>query len=104
MACKDPHGEQWGPVSRLRDFDLTPCFEEGFLLPGLLAVYIFLQLFRILVLNSQFENLERSRKSVWVLRAKLVRQSLFCADVTHFRNLTYSCLYLFVDPCVTRLY
>ncbi|KAI0091755.1 metal resistance protein YCF1 [Irpex rosettiformis] len=72
MACKDPYGEQWGPISRLRDFDLTPCFEEGLLLPGLLALFILLQTFRVYALSSKFKNLERSRKSVWVLKSKLI--------------------------------
>jgi hypothetical protein len=37
MTCRDAEG--WRAVSRLRDFDTTPCFEEGVLLPSLLACY-----------------------------------------------------------------
>ena len=37
VTCRDPEG--WGPVSRLRQFDLTPCFEEGVVLSSLLVVF-----------------------------------------------------------------
>ena len=91
VACKDPYGEQWGPISRLRDFDLTQCFEEGLLLPGLLALFIVLQAFRVYVLSSKFQNLERSRKSIWVLRSKLVK---FTVNCVHSINYDYL-------PCAT---
>ena len=35
------HSEGWGPVSKQRPFDLTPCFEDGALVGGSLA-FLFL--------------------------------------------------------------
>ena len=37
LRCPDPE-EGWGPISHLREFDLTPCFEEGALLVPLFAL------------------------------------------------------------------
>ena len=41
------HHEGWGPVSKSREFDLTPCFEEGVLLSTLLVVLLVVSLFRL---------------------------------------------------------
>lgn len=68
--CGDPY-EGWGPASRLRPFDLTPCFEEGVLLSGLLVVYVVLGIFRCWALRGS-EAFARSRVSVRVLRVKVV--------------------------------
>jgi hypothetical protein len=68
--CRDIEG--WGPVSPIRDFDLTPCFEEGVLQSTLLGLLLALGSFRIFSL-SKVKNRERSRKSRWTLYAKLVR-------------------------------
>lgn len=70
FTCRDP--ESWGPVSRLRQFDLTPCFEEGLILSSLLVVFVVLATFRVYALRN-FEVHPRGRKSRWVLWSKLVR-------------------------------
>ena len=36
LSCHGPEG--WGPASRSRPFDLTPCFEEGAILSPLLSI------------------------------------------------------------------
>lgn len=69
--CSNPEG--WGPVSTARPFDLTPCFEEGILLSTLLVLFVIAGVFRCWALRS-WEVLPRCRKSLWVLRAKLVRR------------------------------
>ena len=68
-TCHDIEG--WRAVSRLRDFDLTPCFEEGIVLSGLLSATLLLSLIRTFWICLR-EPLERSRKSHSLLRAKLV--------------------------------
>lgn len=68
--CHD--GEGWQPISRLRPFDFTRCFEEGFLLSPLLLLFILsssIGVFRLVKADRK----ERSLKSIWLLRAKLVR-------------------------------
>ncbi|KAF8202113.1 multidrug resistance-associated ABC transporter [Pholiota molesta] len=67
-ACHDREG--WRPVSRLRDFDLTPCFEEAAILSGLLAAVFLLAVLRTLTICLR-EPLQLSRKSTLYLRAKL---------------------------------
>ncbi|KAI0675473.1 metal resistance protein YCF1 [Trametes maxima] len=67
-TCRgDPEG--WSPVSRIRRFDLTPCFEEGAVLSSLLAVYVLATIASCWVVRSR-ELRERGRKSLWILRAK----------------------------------
>ena len=87
-------------MSRLRDFDLTPCFEEGIVLSGLLAIFIVLAAFRCYVFRTRFEDLGRSRKSVWILRTKLVKctvvpSSELCAAENHH----VSCFCAFILRC-----
>lgn len=72
ISCRDP-AEDWGPVSRLREFDLTPCFEEGVVLSSALVIFVVLAVFRCYALRS-FESYPRCRKSRWVLWAKEVRR------------------------------
>ncbi|KAJ7245130.1 multidrug resistance-associated ABC transporter [Mycena haematopus] len=72
--CRDVEGFE--PFSRLRDFDLTPCFEEGVLNSGLLGVLLtwsVLSSLHLCVVESQ----TRSTKSRVILGAKLA--SLFFA-------------------------
>ncbi|PPQ65474.1 hypothetical protein CVT26_000114 [Gymnopilus dilepis] len=68
-VCHDIEG--WRPVSRLRDFDLTPCFEEGVLISSCLAVAFIFCLVRSFSICLD-EHLPRSRRSIWVLRGKLI--------------------------------
>ncbi|KAJ6474594.1 multidrug resistance-associated ABC transporter [Mycena vitilis] len=80
--CRDAEG--FGPFSRLRDFDLTPCFEEGILNSGLLAVlliYSVLNSLALCVANSQM----RSTKSRIILGVKLT--FLFLAFASSVANL-----------------
>ncbi|KAF9556671.1 metal resistance protein YCF1 [Agrocybe pediades] len=68
-TCRDDEG--WRVVSDLRYFDLAPCFEEGIILSSLLAVTFLFSISRSLSLGLK-EPLEKSQKSIWILRAKLV--------------------------------
>lgn len=70
-TCRDPEG--WNAVSRLRDFDTTPCFEEGIILSSLTALLLVTAVLRSFAL-SWSQPRERSSKSWWVLRIKLVRE------------------------------
>jgi hypothetical protein len=70
-SCRDPEG--WRARSQLRDFDLTPCFEEGVLLSSLLTVAALACLLRTFAICTK-EPLERSRRSRVVLWAKLVSE------------------------------
>ncbi|EIN06055.1 multidrug resistance-associated ABC transporter [Punctularia strigosozonata HHB-11173 SS5] len=81
-ACRDREG--WKPVSDIRNFDLTPCFEEGILLSTLLVALLVLAIGQSWRLRS-LSTIERSRRSVWILRAKLW---LLClATITSLANL-----------------
>jgi hypothetical protein len=67
------HPEGWGPISRLRPFDLTPCFEDAVLFSVPSAVLVVLGLLRMLHLSRQ-PALQRAQKiNTWLLWAKLVR-------------------------------
>jgi hypothetical protein len=71
--CRHPEG--WGPVSRLRPFDLTPCFEDAVLFSVPLGLLIALSLLRSWHL-SRLSALRRTQKiNTWLLWAKLVRVS-----------------------------
>ena len=68
--CRHPEG--WGPISRLRPFDLTPCFEDAvFSVPlGLLIALTLLRSWHLSRLNA----LHRTQQiNTWLLWAKLVR-------------------------------
>ncbi len=89
FKCRgDPEG--WGPVSRLRPFDLTSCFEEGAILSPLLTVLLISALVAC-YLHRRHDVQPRCRKSVWTLRTKLVR--LLCCmhppAITNLIHLTY---------------
>lgn len=66
------HREGWGPVSTLREFDLTPCFEEGIILSTLLVILLVASLFRLWGVKSRTANHTLTARSVSVLKAKLV--------------------------------
>lgn len=72
-TCHDSEG--WGPVSRLRDFDINICFEEGVIFSGVLGILLVASLLRSLSLCIQPPH-ERSTKSRVVLAAKLVGSML----------------------------
>lgn len=69
-SCRDPEG--WGPISRIRSFDTTPCFEEGVILPSILAGFTCFALLQIGILYTK-PTRARSQKSCIILWAKLVR-------------------------------
>ena len=73
--CIDAEG--WGPVSPIRDFDLTPCFEEGILQSTLLVVLLAFGMFRTYSL-TRLEDRKRSGKSRWLLNTKIVRFATSC--------------------------
>lgn len=67
----------WGPVSSLRPFDFTPCFEQGVLIPICLIFLLIVGVPRVWILlrdkgDHAGESL-RGRKSWFMLQAKLVR-------------------------------
>jgi len=66
------HHEGWGPVSKLREFDLTPCFEEGIVLSTLLVVLLAVSLFRLWGIKSKAAEYTLTTRSASVLKAKLV--------------------------------
>lgn len=68
-SCLD--GDGWGPVSHVRDFDLTLCFEQGVLLPTLFGVLFVLGFARALVLTRD-DALHHTARSRRILSAKLV--------------------------------
>ncbi|KJA15567.1 hypothetical protein HYPSUDRAFT_48272 [Hypholoma sublateritium FD-334 SS-4] len=67
MECRNKEG--WRTVSSQRDFDLTPCFEEGVLIAGILAAVGLLAVFKTLLLCVQTPH-SISRTSTLYLRAK----------------------------------
>lgn len=69
LQCRDKDGWQW--TSRSRDFDLSLCAEEGFILSSFLAILIVAALVRLAVLSFAPAR-DISRKSHWRLWAKLV--------------------------------
>ena len=75
-TCRDKEG--WDAVSRLRDFDITPCFEEGVIISSLLSAVFILTLARTISIYSN-QPLKRSHKSTQILAIKLVRLSFFLA-------------------------
>ncbi|KAI0629229.1 metal resistance protein YCF1 [Trametes polyzona] len=76
-TCRgDPEG--WSPASRIRPFDLTPCFEEGAVLSPLLLAFLLCAGASCSSLRSR-EVRARSRRSLWALRAKLMLLALACA-------------------------
>ena len=67
------HPEGWGPVSRIRPFDFTPCFEDAVLFSVPLGLLIAVSLFRLWHL-SRLSALHRTQRiNTWLLWAKLVR-------------------------------
>lgn len=72
VQCCDSDGWQW--ASRERDFDLSLCAEEGFILTSFLAILVVAAPVRFCLL-SYAAGRDISRKSRWRLWAKLV--SLF---------------------------
>ncbi|TBU30707.1 metal resistance protein YCF1 [Dichomitus squalens] len=74
IACRaDPEG--WGPVSQIRAFDLTPCFEEAVIFSPFSVVFLVLAVLACWR-HRHHEIRERCKKSIWVLRAKLSLLSL----------------------------
>ena len=66
------HREGWGPVSTLRVFDLTPCFEEGIILSTLLVILLVVSLSRLCETKSVTVSRALTSRSASVLKAKLV--------------------------------
>jgi len=71
--CRHPEG--WGPVSNLRPFDLTPCFEDAVLFSVPLGLLIALSLLRSWHLSRLGALRRTQRINTWLLWAKLVRGS-----------------------------
>ena len=73
--CRHPEG--WGPVSRLRPFDLTPCFEDAVLFSVPLGLLIAVGLLRSWHLSKLSALRRTQRINTWLLWAKLVRRFYF---------------------------
>lgn len=71
--CRHPEG--WGPVSHLRPFDLTPCFEDAVLFSVPLGLLIALSLLRSWHLSRLSAIRRTQRINTWLLWTKLVRGS-----------------------------
>lgn len=71
-TCREPEG--WRIVSLSRDFDLTLCFEEGFILSSLYTVLAISSLLYSLSVCLSPPN-QLARRSRWLLAGKLVRVS-----------------------------
>lgn len=91
-SCKTTyrgHHEGWGPVSTLREFDFTPCFEEGILLSTLYVVLFVVSLFRLWGIKSKTAG-RAPTLTTWsalALRAKLIL--LIIAFSISLENLVY---------------
>ncbi|KAH7888221.1 P-loop containing nucleoside triphosphate hydrolase protein, partial [Phlebopus sp. FC_14] len=81
-SCRDAEG--WSVASRLRQFDLTICFEEGVILTSILSTFLLSASSSIWLLTKK-PSRDISRKSRWLLWAKLSLLGLaFLASVTNF--------------------
>ncbi|KAG6852658.1 hypothetical protein C0991_010112 [Blastosporella zonata] len=83
-TCHDPEG--WRIVSRVREFDITLCFEEGVLLSSLLGAFLLLATCRSLVLAFDLPK-DRTPKSWSFLWAKLTL--LGASLIASLSNLLY---------------
>ena len=75
-ACHSPEG--WGPVSGLRKFDLTPCFEQGVVLPTLLVILLAAGCMQVGLLRKEPAKARTSRKNRWIQGSKEV-----CTYIPH---------------------
>ena len=105
FSCRaDPEG--WGPVSQIRPFDLTSCFEEGAVFSPLLAAFLAVAILACWR-HRRNEIRKRSKKSVWVLRAKLVRMRpclRYLRLYTNSRGDWQACLSLaFIASCANLI-
>ncbi|KAG8854878.1 hypothetical protein FRB96_007278 [Tulasnella sp. 330] len=66
--------EGWGPVSKLREFDFTPCFESSALLGGITALILFGSLLRTFQLRHSSIRPQNVKTRGWLV-AKL---SVYC--------------------------
>ncbi|KAF9518525.1 hypothetical protein BS47DRAFT_1388932 [Hydnum rufescens UP504] len=85
-------GEGWGPVSPTRDFDFTPCFEQGALIPaGLLSFIVFAapRVFQLIKASHDVDPSEylRGKKSLLLLYSKIVL--LLSVTVVSVANLIF---------------
>ena len=69
--------EGWGPISYAREFDLTPCFEQGVLVPVCLLFLLVFGLARIwssakLSNAGAYQAPIRGKKSSFILSSKIV--------------------------------
>lgn len=81
-TCRDAEG--WRTVSRIREFDTTPCFEEGVILSLLLGGLFVVGAWKSLRL-SLLAPRSLTSKSRWILRSKIV--SILVSNCEHFANL-----------------
>lgn len=87
-VCRDPEG--WRAFSRIRDFDITFCFEEGVVISVLLGALLLSAVWRSSVLSS-LPSRARSSKSWWLLRAKLALLALsFTSSITGLVLILYT--------------
>lgn len=71
--CLNPEG--WGPVSKHRAFDLTPCFEDAGLVGGSLAIIFLSSIYYTHQLRRHEIQPKNVKTRKWLV-AKLVRHCL----------------------------
>ncbi|PFH45503.1 hypothetical protein AMATHDRAFT_82867 [Amanita thiersii Skay4041] len=83
-TCYDFEG--WGPASRIRDFDLTPCFEDGVILSPLLTGFLCAAIYTSACLYSTRPR-ESFNNSQTLLRLRVKLALLFAASCVSTTNL-----------------
>lgn len=68
--CQDPEG--WGPLSSVRELDLTPCFETGVLLNIPVVLLIITLVYQLVNIKKKGPWQVRSAASKRILKTKLV--------------------------------
>ncbi|RUS22445.1 multidrug resistance-associated protein 3 [Endogone sp. FLAS-F59071] len=68
--CKDSEG--WGPLSSLRDFDFTTCFEDVILIPLPSLVFVFAGAFRLLYLARSMQSNTNRRAKDWLYWLRMI--------------------------------
>ncbi|KAG8892492.1 hypothetical protein FRB99_002688, partial [Tulasnella sp. 403] len=66
MARLCPNYEGWGPVSKERPFDFTPCFEDGVLVGGPLAIILLGSVIRTFQLRSAQIQPKNAKTRHWL--------------------------------------
>lgn len=98
-ACRNREG--WGPISRNRNFDFTLCFEEGILFSTVFLLFGLAASFRCYTLAG-LPDLERTRRSLWVLSVKQVitRCWIYC-NIDNINEITSKKIFIALAVCIS---